>query len=401
MLFSDSSASLTPSLLRALPAQRGGLALEEKPSAYTQIRQQKEIKNLKSHNIISTKKEDSPNESRGSQPFGQQLQRMWRRWKKPILVLGGVLATATIGAVAFWGGNHYIHENVKTSLIPEREELAYLWERFEDFQVHVNQMKQSSHNDMVVKIKAGYELVSLFQDALDIDKFVNTEASETAKKKKASLILKTVLDYALDYDQDVLPTLLRRLHKSQRLTELLDETQVPSIETPFSQYIKQHKAAFSSDPNLKAPFARYENDRRAVEVFKAYDVAKDAQHAVQEARLFQQERKGNKAESNFEMACILDLYATYLKVYHPHAYNALSPLAKKLENQDPTAPSTLAVEDLQALCEATHLNVALYPWEVKEDPIYFSQSLRDLMDKIMSKQDITPQNHGYHKKIYG
>ncbi len=408
MLFSDSLASLTLPLARALPAQRVGLAVAEKPSVYASIREKKDLPaSTPKEGGIANKQDDSSQQSGSSketggfQEFGQQLERMWRRWKKPLLVVGGVITAGTLGTVAFWGGNHFIYENVKTSIIPEKEELAYLWQRFEDFQNHVNQLKQSSHNDKVVKIKAGYALVALFQDALDINKFIYNEISDADRKKKANQILKTVLDYALDYEQDVLPSLIRRLHKSQRLTSLLDETQVPAIETPFRRYIQQNRNQYLADDVLKAPFARYENDRRAVDVFKAYDVAKDAQHAVQEARLFQQERKGNKAESNFEMACMLDLYTAYLKDYHPHAYNALSPLAKKLEKQDPTAPSTLVVEDLKALCEATHLNVALYPWEVKDDPIYFSQGLRDLMDKILSKQDISPQNHGYHKKTYG
>ncbi|MFN7310385.1 MAG: hypothetical protein ACK5T0_03355, partial [Vampirovibrionales bacterium] len=224
MLFSDSLASLTLPLARALPAQRVGLAVEEKPSVYASIREKKDLPaSTPKEGGIANKQDDSSQQSGSSketggfQEFGQQLERMWRRWKKPLLVVGGVITAGTLGTVAFWGGNHFIYENVKTSIIPEKEELAYLWQRFEDFQNHVNQLKQSSHNDKVVKIKAGYALVALFQDALDINKFIYNEISDADRKKKANQILKTVLDYALDYEQDVLPSLIRRLHKSQRL----------------------------------------------------------------------------------------------------------------------------------------------------------------------------------------
>jgi hypothetical protein len=408
MLFSDSSVALNSLPERSLTAKRFGIAAEESPSFYTSIRKIKDTENTNRTNTLipsqeTSKREKKSNEQGGFQQFKQQLGRMWKRWKKPLLLVGGVLTVGTLGTVTFFAGKHFIYENVKTSLIPEREELGFLWERFQNFQDLVNQQKQSQvkSNGMAIKVKGGYDLVALFQDALDIEKFIYNEISDADRKSKANTIIKTVLDYALDYEQDVLPTLIRRLHKSQRLTSILDETKLPPIETPFRKYIQQHKSLFDSDPILKAPFARYENDRRAVEAFKAFHVSKDAQYAVQEARLFQQKRKANQAESNLEIACMLDLYSTYLKDYHPSAFQALTTLAKKLEKQNPAEASTLIPEDLKALTQATHLNIALYPWEVKEDPIYFSQCLRDLMDKIISKQDISPQNHGYHKKMYG
>jgi hypothetical protein len=314
-----------------------------------------------------------------------------------------MLATGTLGVVAYWGAIHIKHENVKTSLLSDREEITMLWQRFEDFRAHINQQNQAqaSGNGQIHKIKGVYDLVGLFQDALDIEKFIYNEVSDAERKTMASKIIKTVLDYALEFDQDVLPHILRGLHKSQRLTSILDEKQVQPIETPFRKYINQHRNSYLSDDLLKAPFARYENDRRAVEVFRAFDDVKDAKHAVLQARLFQQRRKSNQAESNFEIACMLDLYTTYLKGYYPHAYEALAPLAKKIVTKDPNAASTLTPEDLHALSKATHLTVELYPWEIKDDPIYFSRGLRDLMYKILSKQDISPQNYGYHQKIYG
>jgi hypothetical protein len=400
MLFSDSSAALTPLNRRALPAQRLGIVVEEKPSVYARIRSEKKGASTKTDD---PSKEESSKETGGFQQFGKQLKQMWRRWKKPLLIVGSMLATGTLGVVAYWGAIHIKHENVKTSLLSDREEITMLWQRFEDFRVHINQQKQAyaSGNGQIHKIKGGYDLVGLFQDALDIEKFIYNEVPDAQRKTMASTIIKTVLDYALDYEPDDLPVMLRGLHTSQRLTSFLDEKQVQPIETPFRNYINQHRNSYLSDDLLKAPFARYENDRRAVEVFKAFHVAKDAQHVVQEARLFQQPRKANEAESNFEIACMLDLYTTYLKGYYPYAYKALAPLAKKIESQNPNASSTLTPEDLLDLSKATHLTVELYPWEIMDDPIYFSRGLRDLMYKILSKQDISPQNYGYHNKIYG
>ncbi len=400
MLFSDSSAALTSSTRRALPAQRLGIVVEEKPSVYARIRSEKKGAATKTD---EPSKEESSKETGGFQQFGKQLQQMWRRWKKPLLIVGSILATGTLGVVAYWGAIHIKHENVKTSLLSDREEITMLWQRFEDFRVHINQQKQAqaSGNGQIHKIKGGYDLVGLFQDALDIEKFIYNEVPDAQRKTMASTIIKTVLDYALDYEPDVLPHLLRGLHKSQRLTSILDKKQVSPIETPFRNYIKGHRNSYLSDDLLEAPFLRYENDRRAIEAFKAFKDVKDAKHAVLQARLFQQKRKDNQAESNFEIACMLDLYTTYLKGYYPHAYEALAPLASKIERKDPNAASTLTPEDLHALSKATHLTVELYPWQVKDAPIYFSQGLRDLMYKILSKQDISPQNYGYHQKIYG
>ena len=400
MLFSDSSAALTSSTRRALPAQRLGIVVEEKPSVYARIRSEKKGAATKTED---PSKEESSKETGGFQQFGKQLQQMWRRWKKPLLIVGSILATGTLGVVAYWGAIHIKHENVKTSLLSDREEITMLWQRFEDFRIHINQQKQAhaSGNGQIPKIKGGYDLVGLFQDALDVEKFIYNEISDADRKKKANNIIKTVLDYALEFEPDDLPVMLRALHTSQRLTSILDEKQVQPIETPFRKYINQHRNSYLSDDLLKAPFARYENDRRAVEVFKAFKDVKDAKEAVLQARLFQQRRKANEAESNFEIACMLDLYTTYLKVYYPYAYEALAPLAEKIVRKDPNAASTLTPEDLNALSQATHLTVELYPWQDKEESIYFSQGLRDLMYKILSKQDISPQNYGYHNKIYG
>jgi hypothetical protein len=400
MLFSDSSAALTLSTRRALPAQRLGIVAEEKPSVYARILSEKKGAATKTED---PPKEESSKETGGFQQFGKQLKQMWRRWKKPLLIVGSMLATGTLGVVAYWGAIHIKHENVKTSLLSDREEITMLWQRFEDFRAHINQQNQAqaSGNGQIHKIKGGYDLVGLFQDALDIEKFIYNEVSDANRKTMASKIIKTVLDYALEFEPDVLPVMLRGLHKSQRLTSILDEKQVQPIETPFRNYIKRHRNSYLSDDLLKAPFARYENDRRAIEAFRAFDDVKDAKHAVLQARLFQQRRKANEAESNFEIACMLDLYTTYLKVYYPYAYEALAPLAEKIVRKDPNAASTLTPEDLNALSQATHLTVELYPWQDKEESIYFSQGLRDLMYKILSKQDISPQNYGYHKKIYG
>lgn len=402
MLFLDSSAALTPSPRRASsPAQRSGLNVLEKSSFYTAIREEKKNQNPNRVTRSSSSKEDSASETGAFQPLGKQFERMWRQWKKPLLIAAGLITVGAGGIAAFWGGSHFMYENIKTSVIPKREELGFLWQRFLNCQIILNQQKESSGNDMAVKIKAGYYLVALFQDALDINKFRSFEVTEQEKTKKSKIIIQTILDYALDHEQDVLPVLLRRLHQTQRLTEFLDETKIPMIETPFKGYVDKNEAQALSDPVLKIAFARYKNDRSVLVAFKHYSSSGDASRTVQAARLFQQERKGNKAESNFEMACILDLYTTYLKVYHPHAYDALIPLAKKLQDEDPAAPSTLVREDLAKLSKSTKLTVQLYPWEDKNDPIYFSQFLRDMMDKIIARQDITPQNHGYHRKVYG
>ena len=321
---------------------------------------------------------------------------MWRRLKKPILIIGGIAATITTAVGLFWIATHLVHENVKTSIIPKREELSLLWQRFEDFQHSIQQQKNAPvpGNSMVFKIKRGFELVQLFNDAFDIHKFVNTSLSEEKIKEKTRTIMKTVLDYALEYEQDVVPTLIRRLHKSLKMNRLIDEGQ---IKTTFRDYVNQYKKQVDPQSLLQVQIDRYENDRKAIEVFKDFWCAKDAKNVLQEARLFQQERKSNKAETNFEMACMMDLYATYLKDYYPEAHGELSRLANQLTKQDPEKPCLLAPQDLTALAKTIRLNMTLYPWEWKEDPIYFSQSLRDLMVKLLATQEITPQNYTYHR----
>jgi hypothetical protein len=165
-------------------------------------------------------------------------------------------------------------------------------------------------------------------------------------------------------------------------------------------YIEQHEALFNSDPLLKASYEGYLNDRRGIEVLKQCDIAKDAKDVVRQARLFEQSRDPNQPERHLEMACMLDLYATYLKQYHPQAYDALTPLAKKLNEKAPMSPSTFTPqEDLAGLATATRLTYRQYPWERQNESIYFSGCLRDLINKIMAREPITPQNHEYHQKM--
>ena len=408
MLFSDSSVTFSPSLHRTRPVQSGGLADENNASFYARIQQAKQAFPAVSPSLGApsttaepTATQDSPVEPAGGfQQFQQQFVRMWRRWKKGILIGGSLLATATLGVSAFWLTKHLSFENQKTNLIPERGEFAHLWGRFQEFERHIEQMKALSKEALKgSKIEGGYGLVKIFQDALEADKFVCNETSSAQRNAQASRMLKTLLDYALDYEPDVLPTLIRDLHARKRITEFLTEEQVPAIETPFRAYIKQHQAQFDSDPLLKASYEGYLNDRRAVEVFKQYDIAEDAKNVVQQALLFLQSRTANQPESHLEMACMLDLYATYLKQYHPQAYDALAPLANNLKGKTPMSPSTFTPEDLAGLAGATFTNYRQAPWQSRDESIHFSECLRDLMNKIMAREPITPQNHVYHQKM--
>jgi hypothetical protein len=409
MLFSDSSVAVSPSLRQTRPVQAGGLADENNASFYARIQQAKQAPAVSPSLGASTATaeptatSDSPVEPAGGfQQFQQQLVRMWRRWKKGILIGGGLLASATVAISAFFLTKHLRYENQTTNLIPEGGEFAHLWGRFKTFEHDFEQIQKAStpEEKQAYKTKLGNGLVTLFQDALQPDKFVCNEISPKPRDAQASRMIKILINYALDYEPDVLPTFLRDLHARKRISEFLPEDQVPAIETPFRRYIEQYKEQFNSDSLLKASYEGYLNDRRGIELFKYYHVAKDAKNVVRQALLFLQSRTANQPESHLEMACMLDLYATYFKQYHPQAYDALTPLAKKLDEKAPMSPSTFTPqEDLAGLTTATQLNYRQSPWERPKESIDFSGCLRELIYKIMAQELIIPQNYEYHQKM--
>ncbi|XVJ51904.1 MAG: hypothetical protein HEQ32_07470 [Vampirovibrio sp.] len=391
MLFSKNfTATFSPTTLKILDVQRTGgtaLATEQKSVDPTPILSSP-ASNDKSERVKEKKRS-----SESPTGFKQRTNRFWKRWKNMITFVGSSLGMIAGAGVVFVLTQHHIYNHAKVNAKQEGKEIGDLSQRYRQFKqalqfAHQNKQKPNSQS-------LGFDLLALYQDALNIYSHIAPgERGHEGIESLQANILRDVLSYAFQYEQDALPSLITELSFRKQLTNVFKHTPLKESSSPFSAYIRKNTPKSFANEAESLAFQSYQNDRLAIDLLGHNDCSKEAQALLKRSQHFS--ISNQKQHSHFQIACMLDLYATYFQRFDKQAAQSIEKIGKALLQKEPHVPSTLTQRDLYPLAKDLHLPIVVHPLKSNDLPIYFVETLHDLLLKRMELTLPSPQNAHYN-----
>ncbi len=349
----------------------------------------------------NTDNKDSKDESSKAQSlnsFQYKAQFLWNKWKKPLMFIGGTLGFGTLGTMLVLTTKHYIHENASVSPFKNHnEEVSKLMGRFMTFEDDLKRTIATKQLSQAEKIRHGHSAIFLFNQALKIKEFPNLEISPENVEKLSNTVLKTVLQYAMGYEEDVLPTLISQLHQKELLPPLLNSIEgFTPIKTAYSDYIERHYSTFAQvnenqhKPIKQLQWKTFQNNRAAIDLYGQFNALDQAKSAVLRQIPFPPADVYESPMTNFEAACVLDHYGTYLKRFDPTAYSELLALQNKILPHPPEAEASLSAQDLIQMAKTLNIHFEIEPWQHIDEKLSFRTALEDLVAKRLKYQEIHP-----------
>lgn len=370
------------------PLQMGAQPVGEKNTEETES----QVASQPSESKEDAKKESSPNS------FQYKAQFLWNKWKKPLLFIGGTLGLATLGTTLVLTTKHYVHENASVSPFKNhREEVSKLQSRFMAFEQDLKRIIATKQLTQGEKIRHGHSAVFLFNQALKIKEFPNLELESAKVEQLANQVFKTVLQYAMGYEEDVLPTFISQLHRKELLAPLLKEIDgFKPLKTAYSDYIDAHYPQFIQQQQENHKIVKqlqwktYQNNRNAVDLYGQFNALDEAKSALLSQIPFPPSDVYESPMTNFEAACVLDHYGAYFKRFDPMAYSELLALQHKILPHSPEEESLLTAKDLSQMAQTLQVHFEIEPWRHIDEKLSFRSALNDLISKRLKYQDIHP-----------